>query len=222
MAALRPSRRTWIAGAVFGLAVSLGPDCAAQAALDRWRSLVEEASRRFGVPQDWIRSVMAAESAGQTRSGGRPIVSPAGAMGLMQLMPGTWRVLRSRYGLGDDPFDPHDNILAGAAYLRDLYGAFGFPGLFAAYNAGPARFTAYRDSGRALPAETERYLAQVSAPASAAARVPSGVALFFALGRSQFRAPPSIPQPGLRLFFPLHGTDAVPVTGDAGAGADGR
>jgi len=36
----------------------------------------------------------------------------------MQIMPQTWSGLRLRYGLGANPYDPHDNILAGAAYLR--------------------------------------------------------------------------------------------------------
>ena len=44
-------------------------------------------------------------------------LSPKGAMGVMQIMPDTWSELRSRYGLGADPYDPRDNIVAGAAYL---------------------------------------------------------------------------------------------------------
>src|SRR3546814_4666575 len=83
---------------------------------------------------------MQAESAGLTHLHGRPITSRAGAMGLMQLMPGTWAAMRQQHGLGGDPYDPRDNILAGAAYLRAMYDRFGYPGLFAAYNAGPARY----------------------------------------------------------------------------------
>jgi soluble lytic murein transglycosylase-like protein len=49
--------------------------------------------------------------------GDRRAVSPKGAMGLMQIMPQTWEELRVRYGCGRDPFDQHDNILAGAAFL---------------------------------------------------------------------------------------------------------
>ena len=60
-------------------------------------------------------------------------------MGLMQLMPGTWSEMRLMLGLGGDPFEPHDNIMAGTAYLRMVYDRFGYPGLFAAYNAGPGR-----------------------------------------------------------------------------------
>ena len=58
-------------------------------------------------------------------------------MGLMQLMPATWAAMRAEHGLGHDPHDPRDNILAGTAYLRAMYDRFGYPGLFAAYNAGP-------------------------------------------------------------------------------------
>lgn len=57
-------------------------------------------------------------------------------MGLMQLMPATWRDTRELLGLGADPHNAHDNILAGTFYLRPMYDRFGYPGLFAAYNAG--------------------------------------------------------------------------------------
>ena len=104
--------------------------------VDRWQPYIAEASARFGVPADWIERVMRAESGGRTTLDGRPIVSPAGAMGLMQLMPGTWAEMRVRLGLGHDPHAPRDNILAGTYYLRLMYDRFGYPGLFGAYNAG--------------------------------------------------------------------------------------
>jgi len=104
---------------------------------------------------------MGAESAGRTRRNGRPIVSDAGAMGLMQLMPATYEEMRSAYNLGPDPFDPHDNILAGTAYLRTMFDRFGYPGLFAAYNAGPTRFEASL-RGVSLPLETREYLLKVT------------------------------------------------------------
>ncbi len=76
----------------------------AHAALD---ALIAQASKRFGVPPSWIRAVMQAESGGRTTlAEGKPIVSDAGAMGLMQLMPSTWRDMRIQYGFGRDPFDP--------------------------------------------------------------------------------------------------------------------
>jgi len=131
-------------------------------AVSRWRAEIAEASARFGVPVAWIERVMRAESGGRTTLRGRPITSRAGAMGLMQLMPATWAAMRAAHGLGPDPHDPHDNILAGTAYLRAMYDRFGYPGLFGAYNAGPGRYAAHLAAGRALPAETRAYLAQVS------------------------------------------------------------
>jgi soluble lytic murein transglycosylase-like protein len=71
----------------------------------------------------------------------RRAISPKGAIGLMQPMPGNWANLQVRYGLGRDPFDPHDNILAGDAFLREMFDRYGSPGFPAAYNAGPAATT---------------------------------------------------------------------------------
>ena len=130
--------------------------------VDRWSAPIAEASHRFGLPEDWVRRVIRIESGGKAVLHGRPIVSGAGAMGLMQLMPGTWRDMRALLGLGPDPFDPRDNILAGTAYLRLMYDRFGYPGMFAAYNAGPGRYAAHLASGRDLPAETRAYLAQAT------------------------------------------------------------
>lgn len=115
---------------------------------------IADAARRFGIPEHWILAVMEAESAGNPRA-----VSHAGAMGLMQIMPGTWAELRAAHRLGDDPFDSRDNILAGAAYMRQMYDRFGSPGFLAAYNAGPARYQEHLDTGRTLPLETRNYLA---------------------------------------------------------------
>lgn len=115
---------------------------------------IAEAARRFGIPASWISAVIEVESAGDPRA-----VSSAGAMGMMQIMPGTWADLRRAHGFGDDPFDPRENILAGTAYLRAMHDRFGSPGFLAAYNAGPARYEEYLTSGRALPAETHNYLA---------------------------------------------------------------
>lgn len=129
--------------------------------VERWRPMIEEASRRFGVPVTWIQRVMEAESRGRTVLNGRPIRSRAGAMGLMQLMPATWAELRARLALGDNPDDPHDNILAGTFYLRLMYDRFGYPGLFAAYNAGPGRYAAHLATGSALPNETVAYMRTV-------------------------------------------------------------
>jgi len=120
-------------------------------------TFIAEAAARFGIPERWIRAVMQAESGGDTRA-----VSRAGAMGLMQIMPATWAELRARYGLGADVFDPRDNILAGAAYLREMYDRFGSPGFLAAYNAGPARYAEHLATGRPLPHETRAYMAMLA------------------------------------------------------------
>lgn len=127
----------------------------------RWQPFIAEASARFGVPVDWIERVMRVESGGRTRLGGRPIRSPKGAIGLMQLMPGTWGEVRATLGLGTDPDDPRENVLAGTFYLRAMYDQFGYPGCFAAYNAGPARYRAWLAGRRALPGETLAYLAAI-------------------------------------------------------------
>jgi Transglycosylase SLT domain len=129
--------------------------------MDCWQRLIAAAAKRFGIPAAWIRAVMRAESGGRTTLNGRPITSSTGAMGLMQVMPETYRAMRQRLGLGADPYDPHDNIFAGAAYLRDMYDCFGYPALFAAYNAGPAAFQAYLDGRTSLPDETWHYLATI-------------------------------------------------------------
>lgn len=140
--------------------------------VDRWQPYIEEASTRFGVPTAWIERVMRAESAGATMRGGRPIRSVKGAIGLMQLMPATWADMRARLGLGPNPDDPHDNILAGTFYLRLMYERFGYPGLFAAYNAGPARYATYLAGKQSLPGETIAYLATVSRTVSGGAVAP--------------------------------------------------
>ena len=118
---------------------------------------IAEATQRFRIPDHWIRAVMQAESAGNARA-----VSSAGAMGLMQIMPGTWAELRAVHGFGSDPFDRRENILAGAAYLRQMYDQFGAPGFLAAYNAGPGRYAEHLRTGRSLPRETRRYVAALS------------------------------------------------------------
>jgi hypothetical protein len=97
---------------------------------------------------------MHVESGGWMRA-----VSPKGAMGLMQIMPKTYAGLRLRYHLGGDPYDAHDNILAGAAYLREMHDRYGSPGFLAAYNAGPERYDEHLATGRPLPLETQTYVA---------------------------------------------------------------
>jgi soluble lytic murein transglycosylase-like protein len=126
-------------------------------AVDRFAKFIEEASGRFAVQARWIRAVMRVESGGDEHA-----ISSRGAMGLMQLMPNTWVELSVRYGLGVDPFDAHDNIIAGTAYLKDMHDRFGSAGFLAAYHAGPARYEQHLATGRPLPQETIAYVAAVT------------------------------------------------------------
>lgn len=128
---------------------------------DPWGPYIAEASNRFDVPDRWIRQVMRVESGGKLYHNGQLVTSGVGAMGLMQVMPGTYDELRERYGLGDDAYDPHENIMAGTAYLREMYDIYGSPGFLAAYNAGPRRLDDYLSNNRPLPDETRRYVAMI-------------------------------------------------------------
>lgn len=138
------------------LAFAQAPGAIRVSARDPFGAHIAEAAQRFQLPTAWIRAVLVAESNGNPRA-----VSPKGAMGLMQLMPATWQALRVQHRLGADPFDPHDNIIAGAAFIRLLYDRYGSPGWIAAYNAGPGRYEASL-RGRALPSETRAYVAAVA------------------------------------------------------------
>jgi soluble lytic murein transglycosylase-like protein len=195
-------------GPILGAAPTYAePAAATYAAPDRWQEFIAEASRRFGVSEAWIRAVMQAESGGRTMLDGRPITSRAGAMGLMQVMPDTYEEMRHLHGLGSDAYDPRDNILAGAAYLRAMYDRYGYLGLLAAYNAGPERYDEYLHDGRPLPAETRAYLATIAetdrSPSSPSA-VLSGTRLFFTL-RTAADASPNADKASASsdLFVPL-------------------
>jgi soluble lytic murein transglycosylase-like protein len=148
----------------------LAPDAMSTAALARdtptermaashpYAAHVADTARRFGIPEAWIWAVMRVESNGDSRA-----VSSAGAMGLMQIMPATWANLRVRHGLGRDPYNVRDNIMAGAAYLRAMHDRYGnTAAMLAAYNAGPGRYDEYLARGRPLPAETRAYLAKLA------------------------------------------------------------
>jgi hypothetical protein len=154
----RPCLLLWISGASALLAfagvahaepIATGQHNVAMAA-NQIATVVAEALQRFGIPASWIRAVMQVESFGDVRA-----LSPKGAIGLMQIMPEAWAALRARYALGADPYDAHDNFLAGAADLRELLDRHSSPGFLAVYNAGPARYEDHLATGRALPAETQ-------------------------------------------------------------------
>jgi hypothetical protein len=162
----RPGVRVW--AVVSLLLIFAGSDSAALAesrsalvravsqASNSFAAFVDEASKRFAIPMNWIGLVINIESAGDVHA-----KSPKGAMGLMQIMPATWAELRQRYELGKDPYDPRDNILAGTAYLRELLNRYGSPGAFAAYNAGPSRYEEHL-AGGPLPDETRAYVVKLA------------------------------------------------------------
>ncbi|MFC0399680.1 lytic transglycosylase domain-containing protein [Paraburkholderia rhizosphaerae] len=113
--------------------------------------LIEEAARAVDIDSALLMAVIDVESGGDPQA-----LSKQGAAGLMQLMPATGR----SYGVAD-PFDPRQNVLAGARFLRTLLTRFDSLELaLAAYNAGEY---AVRRSGGAIPRyrETERYVPQV-------------------------------------------------------------
>ncbi|QOZ36971.1 lytic transglycosylase domain-containing protein [Bradyrhizobium sp. CCBAU 53421] len=180
-------------------------------AIDPSAEFVELAARHFGVPVPWIRAVIDVESAGNVRAR-----SPKGAMGLMQIMPETWAELRLRYDLGDDPYDPHDNILAGTAYLRELHERYGSPGFLAAYNAGPTSYEEHL-TGRPLPAETQIYLRKllpiiggdIAGSSRAASLRPSGGALFVVRAESSTTAQPGHPTNRAPTAVSVHDISAI-------------
>jgi soluble lytic murein transglycosylase-like protein len=96
--------------------------------------LADAAADKYGLPHWLMRSVMAAESALNPLA-----VSPKGAVGLMQLMPSTAKTLSA------NPYDPAQNVDAGARYLRDLLLQYhgGLWHALAAYNAGPGAVARY-------------------------------------------------------------------------------
>ncbi len=175
---------------------------------DPWAAYVAEASRRFGVPENWIRAVMQAESGGLAIRDGVPITSRAGALGLMQVMPQTYAEMRLRYGLGNDPNDPRDNVLAGTAFMREMIDRYGAPDFLGAYNAGPTRLDDALAGRRALPDESRRFLADVASRIGFAAASFGYPSLIMRAGelfvgtRSAARATPEAPS-RRQLFAPL-------------------
>lgn len=156
---------------------------------DPWGPWIRDASRRFDIPELWIREVMRQESGGRANA-----TSHAGAMGLMQVMPGTYRELRARYNLGPDPYHPYDSIQAGAAYLREMYELYGNPAFLAAYNAGPRRVEEYLWGGRGLPNETRNYVARIGPRITSAQPNRRAAPEVYAAAEMGFHIPPG-PRP---------------------------
>ena len=156
---------------------------------DPWKPYIEEASNRFSVPQPWIRAVIQKESGGHEYMDGHPITSASGAMGLMQLMPQTYGDMQKRNHLGSDPYEPRNNILAGTAYIRTLYGLYGAPGFLAAYNAGIERLNDYLEDGRPLPSQTVRYLKIITPNLGNAVALSGPLAIYAGPGQPVTRTP---------------------------------
>lgn len=119
--------------------------------------LIEAGARRHDLPVHFFTRLIWVESRFRIRA-----VSPAGAQGVAQFMPGTAR----ERGLAD-PFDPEQAIAASAALLADLRRQFGNLGLAAAaYNGGPTRVQTFLDGRGGLPLETQNYVFQITARTS--------------------------------------------------------
>jgi soluble lytic murein transglycosylase-like protein len=185
-------------------AASMTESGAADHRIAAWTAEIAQAASRFALPPSWLRAVMRIESGGDPSA-----ISAQGAIGLMQIMPATWQDLRRRYGLGDDPYAPADNVLAGAAYAREMLDRYGAPLFLAAYNAGPDRVDDYLLRGRPLPAETRHYVATVApqlavavsthADSRASDAQPNGFSAVRPAADEMFAA---VPSPG--LFVSLH------------------
>ncbi len=112
--------------------------------------LIVDAARRQGLPPALVKAVIHAESAFNPRA-----LSPKGAMGLMQLMPRTARML----GVAQ-PFHAEANVGGGTRYLRELYDRYGsWVPTLAAYNAGPSAVDKF--GGVPPYAETREYVSRV-------------------------------------------------------------
>jgi soluble lytic murein transglycosylase-like protein len=118
------------------------------------RQVIDDVAAKVGISAELLHAVIATESRYNSRA-----LSPRGAMGLMQLMPATARRFGAR-----DPYAPHENVLAGASYLKWLMGVFqnDLELVLAAYNAGEQ--TVVKSGGRIPPfAETQAYVPRVLA-----------------------------------------------------------
>jgi hypothetical protein len=115
--------------------------------------IVQTAARQHGVAADFLANLIWRESSFRERA-----VSPAGAQGIAQFMPGT----AAERGL-NDPFDPEQAIPEAARLIADHVARFGNLGLAAAaYNAGPGRVEKWLAGDSALPAETRTFVMRVT------------------------------------------------------------
>jgi hypothetical protein len=148
--------RLWLA--LCGIALCCGtawanPGASTETVEQALCRLIEGAARTQQIPHDLLTKLIWQESSFRPR-----VVSPAGAQGIAQFMPGTAR----ERGLAD-PFDPEQAIPKAAEFIAHLAEQFGNLGLAAAaYNGGPARVTSWLAGQGALPAETRNYVIAVT------------------------------------------------------------
>ena len=115
--------------------------------MNQYQPILLAAAEKYGVDPTVAQRVMHIESRGNPNA-----VSPAGAIGLMQLMP------KTAAGLGVDPYDPVQNIDGGVRYLKQQIDKFGPQYGPAAYNAGPGRVSAFLAGRATMPQETQNYM----------------------------------------------------------------
>ncbi|MBF0342251.1 MAG: lytic transglycosylase domain-containing protein [Magnetococcales bacterium] len=116
-----------------------------------YEQIIQRASERYGVDPDLIRSVIQVESSFNPKA-----VSPAGAQGMMQLMPGTAAELGVK-----NPFNAEENIMGGTLYLSRLLDRYdgNVRSALAAYNWGMGNLE--RQPASAMPGETRRYVSRI-------------------------------------------------------------
>lgn len=159
----------------------------------------QAAAKEWNVDPALLQSVAGIESGGTPNPD--QALSPKGAQGRMQLMPGT----AQQMGVSD-PSDPVQNIYGGAKYLSQMLDKYQSPELaLAAYNAGPDRVDAYRAGKAPLPDQTTAYIQKVGqryqtfaapqpgAPAASPVQQPAADPFSAALGGAQNQAPSSPP-----------------------------
>ena len=148
-----------------GAVISWLPDT-----VQRWMPSIEAAAREHNVDPELVAIVILVESGGNPTA-----VSPSGAIGLMQIMPGTGLDIATRRGIvgftTQQLTDPVTNIDFGAWYLREMLRSFGVPNdpdwqrsvetAAAAYNGGPGHVGQHLTTGQPLAAESSRYRAWV-------------------------------------------------------------
>src|SRR6185312_8033426 len=181
-----------------------------------WGPLVAQAAQQNGVPFPLAMSVLNAESGGNPQA-----VSPAGAQGLMQLMPGTSAEMGVK-----NPLDPAQNIAGGVSYLGKMLHQFVSPhAALAAYNWGPGNVA--KQGAAAAPASTQAYVSKVMAAAtpgaqtnetapqqniSATASAPWANALADNAASNNPQVAPSAPWANALAAQPQQDTPAVPAS----------